>query len=503
MKLIRLLLAASSLAALVRADVTLAPLFQDHAVLQRDKPLPVWGRAAAGEHVTVSFKGQQIGTTAAPDGRWIVYLDAVPASAEPAEMVVAGQNTVKLTDLVVGEVWLASGQSNMEMVVANALDAPREIAAANFPLLRHVKIDHAVGDTPAETARTTGWQAATPETVGQFTAVGYFFGRDLHRRLGVPVGIINSSWGGTAVEAWMSESALKSTAAFPAIDARWQQNLAEFPERQANHPKEYEAWKKAEEQAKATHTKNPLPWPRVPVGPGTPYALSGLYNGMIAPLQPAAIRGIIWYQGEANWPRPEEYQELFPAMIRSWRAGFGQGDIPFYFVQLASWTVDGDPTLRAWARLREAQNAALKLRATDVVTAIDVGDPKDIHPRNKQEVGRRLALLAKSHVYGIPGDFSGPRFERATREGAALRVHFSHAAGGLIAYDRPVQSLEIAGTDRRFVPAQGKIERGTLLVSAPGVKEPVAVRYAWTNCPVANLYNGAGLPALPFRSDAW
>ena len=503
MRILRQFFPVLCLCAAGRADVTLAPLFQDHAVLQRDKALPVWGRADAGEQVTVSFKGQQVSTTTEANGRWRVTLAAVPASAEPAKLVVTGKNTVTIRDVVVGEVWLASGQSNMEWPVRMAQDAAGEIAAANNPLLRHLTVGHNVAATPAETVKTSGWQAATPETAGEFTAIGYFFGRDLQRRLGVPVGIIDSSWGGTAIEVWMSDDALRSTAAFPAINARWQKDLAEFPARLKNYPLEQEAWKKGEEHAQATHAKNPVPWPRVPVGPGTPYAPSGLFNGMIAPLQPGALRGILWYQGEANWMHPEEYAELFPALIRSWRTGWGQGDVPFYFVQLANYAVPNDPTFRAWARLREAQTQALLLRATDMAVTIDIGEAKDIHPRNKQEVARRLALIAKAETYGIPGDFAGPVFERATPEGRALRVHFSHAATGLISYNLPVQSLELAGADRRFFPASGKIEHGTLLVTAPGVKAPVAVRYAWSNAPVANLYNGAGLPAAPFRSDVW
>ena len=503
MKLLRLLLSGFSLGAVSRADVTLAPLFQDHAVLQCDKPLPVWGRADAGEHVTVTFKGQQASATTGADGRWMVSLAAVPASAEPAELVVAGKSTVTLKDIVVGEVWLASGQSNMEWPVRLAQNAAGEIAAANYPLLRQLTVEHNVAATPAETVKTSGWQAATPQTVGEFTAVGYFFGRDLQRKLGVPVGIINSSWGGTAIEVWMDAAALRSTAAFPAIDARWQKDLAEFPARLASYPAEQAAWSKAEEHARATRTKNPVPWPRVPIGPGTPYAPSGLFNGMIAPLQPGALRGILWYQGEANWAHPEEYAGLFPAMIRAWRAGWNQGDVPFYFVQLANFGVPNDPTFRAWAHLREAQTQALLLRATDMAVTIDIGEATNIHPLNKQEVGRRLALIAKAQVYGIAGDFSGPVFERVRSEGRALRVYFSHAATGLISYNQPVQSLELAGADRRFFPASAKIERSTLLVTAPGVKEPVAVRYAWSNAPVANLYNGAGLPAAPFRSDVW
>jgi sialate O-acetylesterase len=228
-----------------------------------------------------------------------------------------------------------------------------------------------------------------------------------------------------------------------------------------------------------------------------------LFNAMIAPLQPYGLRGIIWYQGESNWPRPQEYAALFPAMIRSWRAGWGRTDLPFYFVQLANYLPPNDPSHRGWAAIREAQAAALRLPATGMAVTIDVGEANDIHYHNKQEVGRRLALIAKSEVYGLPGDFSGPVFDRAVREGSALRIYFSHAVDGLISYDKPVQSLEIAGVDRRFFPATARIDRGTLIVTAREVPQPVAVRYAWSDSPGANLYNGSGLPAAPFRSDTW
>ena len=416
--------------------------------------------------------------------------------------MVAGKNTVALTDILVGEVWLASGQSNMEWPLKSAANGEHEVAAANLPPLRLFSVLRHVAEQPIDTV-TGSWQPCTPESVRMFSAVAYYFARDLQRKLGVPVGVIGTYWGGTPIESWMSAATLRSTAAWPAIDARWQKDSADFPAYKLRYPAERAAWGKAEEHAKATHTKNPLAWPPPPMGPGTPFEPSGLFNGMIAPLQPYALRGVIWYQAEQNWPRPEEYAELFPAMIRSWRDQWGLGDFPFYFVQLANFIVVNDPTNRAWARIREAQTRALTLPATDMAVTIDIGNPKDIHPLNKQELGRRLALIAKARVYGIGGDFSGPMLERITREGAALRVHFSHAATGLIAYDKPVQSLEIAGADRKFYPATAGIEHGTLLVSAPAVKEPVAVRYAWSNAPVANLYNGAGLPAPPFRSDPW
>ena len=502
MKLLRLLLPWLGLLAAARADVTLAPLFQDHAVLQRDLPLPVWGHAEPGEHVTVTFHDQTVGATATADGRWIVYLAAVPASSEPAELVVTGKNAVTLKDILVGEVWLASGQSNMEWPLKSAANADREVPAAHFPQLRLFSVLHHVADQPVETA-TGSWQECTPESVKMFSAVAYYFGRDLQRKLGVPVGLIGSYWGGTAIEAWMSSAALRSVPAWPAIDARYQQDLVRFPERVAHYPAEREAWVKAEAQAKATKKANPLKGPAPPVGPGTPYALSGLFDGMIAPLQPYALRGVIWYQGESNWVRPEEYAELFPAMIRSWRAQWGQGDFPFYFVQLANFIVTNDPTGRAWARLRDVQAEALKLPATGMAVTIDIGNPKDIHPLNKQDVGRRLALVARTQVHGIPGDFNGPTFAFVTGEHGAIRVHFNHAGTGLISSGKPVQALEVAGADRIFHPATAKIERDTLLVSSPQVTVPLAVRYAWSNAPDANLFNGSGLPAVPFRSDDW
>ena len=527
----RLLAVFVALATLARAEVTLAPLFTDHAVLQRDKPVPVWGRADAGENVFVKFRGQTRQTTAGADGRWIVYLDAVPASAEGAELIVAGRNTLTLRDIVVGEVWLCSGQSNMEFTVearpgtwqagTRAANATAEIAAANFPLIRHVRIEHAVAESPADMVKTGGWQSATPQTVGGFTAVGYFFARDLFQKLGVPIGLVHSSVGGTPVESWMSPAALAGNPAFKVVGERWAQALAEFPARKAAFESALAAWTRAETTAKADAAaagaktrpksdgaklyaawlrKNPKP--RAPRGPGDAWTPTGLFNGMINPLLPYALRGALWYQGESNAERAGEYRDLFGAMITAWRAHFGQGDFPFYWVNLANYKNAGDASGTTYALLREAQTQTLALTGTGQALAIDLGNPDDIHPANKQDVGRRLALLAKNRVYGITVDDTGPTFAGAAREGAALRVRFTHASG-LNAHDKPAQSLEIAGADKIFRPATARIERETLLVSAPEVREPVAVRYAWKNSPEANLYNGAGLPAVPFRSDTW
>ena len=520
-----------ALAAATRGDVSLAPLFTDHAVLQRDKPVPVWGRADAGEPVLVKFRDQSRRTTTGADGRWIVFLDALPADSASADLVVAGKNTVTVSDVVVGEVWLCAGQSNMEFTVearagtwqagSRVANAPAEIAAAHFPLIRHVRIAPTVAETPADTVPTGGWQPTTPQTVGGFTAVGYFFARDLFQKIGVPVGLVHSSWGGTPIESWLSPAALASQPDFAAVTARWRQALADYPANQFAYEATLAAWTKAEATAKRDATaagaktkpksdgqkiyaawlqKNPRP--RAPRGPGDSWTPAGLFNGMINPLLPYALRGALWYQGESNADRAAEYPALFGTIITAWRAHFGQGDFPFYWVNLANYQVPADPTAAAWAFLREAQTQTLAWPNTGQALAIDLGSPTDIHPTNKQDVGRRLALLAKNRVYGVTVDDTGPTFADVVREGAALRVRFTHASG-LNAHDKPTQSLEIAGADRIFHAATAKIERETLLVSAPAVKEPVAVRYAWRNAPVANLFNGAGLPAVPFRSDRW
>ncbi len=491
-------------------DISLAPVFGDHGVLQRGKPVPVWGTAAPSESVTVTFRGQTAATTAAADGSWKVSLGPLEASSEGADLVVAGRGTVTLHDVVVGDVWLCSGQSNMEFTVDDGGftyhvdNAAVELKTADYPLIRQLKVKQTVAAAPARTVATGGWEPASPSTVGRFTAVGYFFARDIHRALGIPIGIIDSPWGGTPVESWMSDAARKATSVSASVDATWAKAKAEWPpERVAQYPAQKAAWEKAEQEATAKHTRNMLQWPQPPSTDDSPYLPGGLFNAMIAPLQPAAIRGMLWYQGEANVGRPGEYAELFTEMIRSWREGFGQGDLPFYFVQLANFGNEYETVDRNWARLREAQVKALELPNTGMAVTIDIGDSLNIHPRNKQEVGRRLALIARANAYGIAPETSGPVFASATPEGKAIRVRFAHSGDELSAHGGEVRSLEVAGSDRVFHPALGSLEADTLLASSPDVAQPVAVRYAWTNAPVANLFGDNGLPVVPFRSDDW
>ena len=481
-----------------------SPLFGDHAVLQRDKPVPIWGTAAPGEPISVRFQGQCKTTITGPDGSWRVCLEPLAASASPADLEVAGQERRVVRDVVVGDVWLASGQSNMEFTVKGVVNAAREMAEADFPLIRHFKVERTVSTEAGRGITSKGWERSAPATVGEFTAVGFFFAREVFGKVGVPVGIVHSSWGGTPVESWMSDSAREATSLAAVLRDRWRKSMADWPpERVSRYPSDMEAWQKAEDQARAEKTANLLEWPQPPATDDSPALPGGLFNGMIAPLQPCALRGVLWYQGEANAERSGEYAELFLAMIRSWRAGWNDDRFPFYFVQLANYRQTQDASGRDWARLREAQAAALALPATGMAVAVDVGQADDIHPVNKQDVGRRLARIALAGTHGLAVESRGPRFVAADREGAALRVRFAHASPRLVARGDRVQSLELAGPDRIFFPAEGTIERDTLRVLSKAVADPVAVRYAWVNDPDANLYNEAGLPAEPFRSDDW
>jgi sialate O-acetylesterase len=366
-----------------------------------------------------------------------------------------------------------------------------------------------VAASPAETAPTTGWESATPQTAGRFTGVGYYFARQIHADLGVPVGILNASVGSTPVESWMDDASLAGDPAFAVVDERWRQALAEFPQKQIVYEAKLSAWSQAETAARAEPHFDRAAWvkknpkPDTPPGPGHRWTPRGLYNGMVQPLVPYAVRGVLWYQGERNAAddHVDEYRALFAAMIRGWRAQFGRDDLPFFWVNLPN-LIQGEPTGRRWAFLREAQTQVLALPHTGQAVTIDIGDPHNIHPANKQDVAARLVLLARNRVYGMTCPDTGPRFLRAESAPGVMRVFFMEAQGLQVRGGR-VQALELAGTDRVFHPAEGRIENGTLRVASPAVPSPVAVRYAWTNAPEANLYNEAGLPAVPFRSDSW
>jgi sialate O-acetylesterase len=630
---------------LVLADVRLPKLVGDNMVLQQNTRLPLWGWAAPGEKVTVSFQGQKLSAKAGKDGKWTVTLSPVPAGG-PYQMTIQGKNTIQIKDILVGEVWLASGQSNMEWrLSSNVNNFKQEIANADFPQIRLIDVNNAVAFRPLTEMESDGWKVCSPQTAGGFSAVAYFFARDLHQRYKVPIGLVTSEWGGTPAEAWTSGPALKAFPEFGKQVAEMENDKSDLTKQITEYNLKREAWLKsvgdrdrgymaggktwadADFDASAWkkmqlpslwEDKNVLPdydgvvWLRkelqVPadaagkpitlhlasiddtdstsfngrkVGSTTGYnvlrvytvpgelvkagrnviavrvvdtgggggiygdekelyasvggkniPLTGdwsyqaavdvtdmpkapftsalqnspatLFNAMIAPLIPYAIKGAIWYQGESNAGRA--YRTLFPAMIKDWRSRWGY-DFPFLFVQLANYMKDKDqPADYEWAELREAQTMTLSLPNTGMAVTIDIGDPNDIHPLNKLDVGLRLAMAARKVAYGEKDAvYSGPTYASMTTEGGKVRVKFANTGSGLVVRDKYgyVRGFSVAGADKKFVWAKGYQDGNDLILYSDEVKNPVAVRYGWSNNPEGNIYNKEGLPAVPFRTDDW
>ncbi len=484
---------------LATAEVRLPALFSDHMVLQAGQADAVWGWASPGEKICVSIAGQTKSATAGTDGRWQLRLDPLRAGG-PHVLKVQSTNTIRVRDVLVGEVWLGSGQSNMAMKVANAQDFAQEQAAANLPTLRMFNVERLPITTPQADCKGQ-WQVCTPETVGAFSATAYFFGRPLLNELQVPVGLINSSVGGTDIAAWTSAEVQQKVPALLAQMESWKQRDTTFDMAQAkaDHERRMAAWKEAAKKARAAKRDVPRA-PKPPVEPQHDQNRpANLYNGMIAPLIPYTIRGAIWYQGEHNSRTPETgalYSLQLPLLIADWRARWGY-DFPFAWVQLPNFNRTGG----GWEVVRESMLKSLSVKDTGMAITIDIGDPKDIHPKNKQEVGRRLAMWALAKVYGKPGASSGPLPASHEIRGQEVCVRFQHADGGLVAKGGELRGFVIAGADRQWVPAQARIDGQSVIVSSPQVKQPVAVRYAWSDNPDCNLYNGAGLPATPFRTD--
>jgi len=636
------LLSLSPLVAPASADVTLPAIFGEHMVLQQETETPIWGWASAGERVRVtgSWDGAVRETIADDRGRWSVPL-ATPSAGGPFDVRVSGHNTLVFDDVMIGEVWVCSGQSNMEWPVTRAQEPEREIAAADHPNIRLFMVENTIAAMP-RTNCSGAWAPCTPETVGSFSAVGYFFGREIARARDVPVGLISADWGGTVAQAWMSAEALES---FPAFDddlellamvrdpaqrskvverniERWWKRLdqrspvgpdwiegiyddsawetvtlpatwdgalesfdgivyyrkaidvsgqwlavggqlrlgpiddmddvwinghhigSEHAEGRWNQDRRYDIaprhlragrnviavrvldtggkggingpsaklmlisidqrflirlkgdWKYAKGPS-----VNELPPKPQGAGIGRNTA-TALFNGMIAPVAPYAIRGVIWYQGESNRRDAGQYRRLFPALIEDWRRQWGQDLLPFYYVQIAPYNYGGDTGQTAL--VREAQLMTLSVPDTGMVVTMDIGNPRNIHPRNKQDVGRRLALWARARTYGEGGlVHSGPIYQSMTRDGNAVRVHFTHTGGGLDLRMSPDRHFVIAGADQRFVPADARVDGEAIVVSSPEVPDPVAVRYGWAAATEPNLFNVEGLPASPFRTDDW
>jgi sialate O-acetylesterase len=400
----------------------------------------------------------------------------------PYTITVAGVDTMTLADVLVGEVWIASGQSNMEWPLARTRDSVVESNAAEYPEMRIFRVTHGVSYRPETDVEAEGWSAISPETILPFSAVAYFFGRRLYQELGVPIGLIQTTWGGTPAEAWTSAAGLRAVPDFGEVLATVESRAA-----QGIAPEALEA---PEEDTR------PIPPQR---------QVTTLFNAMVAPLVPFTMRGVIWYQGEANAGRAHQYQTLFPTMIEDWRRKWGSGEFPFLFVQLANFRSRQQNPVEpeTWPELREAQSMALSLPSTAQAVTIDIGEADDIHPRNKQDVGLRLAVAALNTVYGQGVVYSGPTFRDMTIEDNTIRLHFDHVGGGLVAEDGELRGFAIAGEEREFVWANAVIDGETIVVSATDIASPVAVRYAWANNPVISLFNSEGLPASPFRTDDW
>ncbi len=482
-----------------RADVKLPAIFSDGMIVQRGAPIPIWGTADAGEKVAVTLGNSKQSAVAGTDGKWMLHLPALAASSG-LEMMVSGKNTLQIADVAVGEVWLASGQSNMELRVPRALNPEAEIASANSPLIRQFRVGRSIAETP-QTEFKGSWEAAVPATLGNFTAVGYFFARELQRKLGVPVGIVHASYGGTPIQAWTSDKTLKSNPELGVVFENWAKTLANYPTEKAKYDAQIVRWKERVERAKAEG--KPAPAALIaPAGPGGKATPSGLYNGMIAPVVPYGIKGVIWYQGESNSREPELYSKLFPALIRGWRSDWNSAELPFLWVQLANFhAVQTRPSEDGWALIREAQASALTLPQTGMVVTVDIGDARDIHYANKQEAGRRLALVALANQYGQKLENSGPQFAGMSVAGGAIRLKFTHAQG-LKAKNGEPKGLAIGGGDGVFQWANAVIEGDSVVLSSPLVPAPTAARYAWADNPIGNLVNAAELPAAPFRTDA-
>lgn len=484
------------------ADVKLPALIGDNMVLQQGRQVPIWGTAEPDEQVTITMGEHQATATADKEGRWMLKLEALEAGG-PFDLTVAGNNTITLHNVLVGEIWVCSGQSNMQWSVRRAANPEQEIAEANYPNIRLFSVPRTVAYQPRQDIKGS-WDVCSPETVKAFSAVGYFFGCYLHQELDTPIGLIHSSWGGTPAEAWTSRPTLESESEFKPILDRWDQIDASYPQAKEKYEQALAQWKQDAENAEKEGKPAPRK-PRAPTRSDHPHRAAGLYNSMIAPLIPGVIKGVIWYQGESNAGRAYQYRKLFPAMIQNWRRDWGQKDFPFLFVQLANFKKrQPQPSESSWAELREAQLMTLALPKTAMAVIIDIGEANDIHPKNKQDVGYRLGLAAHAIAYGADKVYSGPIYESMEVDGDKVRLSFKHIGGGLVIKNgEPLKGFAIAGPDRKFVWADAQIDSNTVVVWNKEVPNPVAVRYAWADNPECNLYNQAGLPASPFRTDDW
>ena len=475
-----------SLATTLFAEVKPHVLFTEGAVLQREIAIPVWGTADPGEKISVELNGQSLATVADGSGNWIVKLKPVKAGGPYVLKI----NSQEIKNILIGDAWICSGQSNMEWRLKQTSNPDVDVAGANYPMIRLFQVPRSEVEAEKSSVNSS-WKECTSENAANFSAIGYFFGRDLHKNLKVPIGLINNAVGGSPAESWMSNAVLNG-------DSEYKQFHEAYPKQIENHQKALERHKEVVAKAKAEGTK-------APNAPGKPWMPSGLYNGMLTPLAPYAIKGAIWYQGESNAGRAYQYRRLFPLMIKNWRDKWGQGDFTFLFVQLAAFGPNGNKLGESdWAELREAQTMTLTTSPkTGMALAIDHGTYDDIHPKNKQPIGERLALAARSVAYNQKLVFSGPMYDVMKNNGDKITLNFKHTGGGLEARGGELKGFLIAGEDKVWHEAKAEIKGKSVVVSSAEVVKPVAVRYAWAKFPTCNLYNKEGLPAVSFRTDDW
>ena len=488
------------------ANVTLPDVISSSMVLQRDRSIPIWGKADPGESITVRFGNQTKTATADGEGKWIVHLNAMRASATPLAMIVEGKNRIELSDILVGEVWLVAGQSNMQRLLSETANGEQAIANANHPLIRLFNVSRQVGFKHAPPPLAV-WRACSFESVKEFSAAGYYFGVELEKELNVPIGLINSSYGGSQAEAWTPvEYLLASPDLKPTVDRTriWD---AERPRVKAEYDEALKKWREQADKAKDSGAR-PQPSPAVPDALREYRIAASIYDGMIAPLIPFALRGAFWYQGESNEARAQQYEILLPTMIKAWRERWREGDFPFGIVQLPNYRdPKPDPVDEAWSFIREAQRrTALTVRNTGLIVTIDIGEAHDIHPKNKLDVGKRMARWALAEIYGRKITSTGPMLRSSKIDGAKIVLTFDEVGSGLRIRDGDrLDEFAIAGADRKWVWAEAKITgKDRVEVWTTAIAQPLAVRYAFNNNPKhPNLTNETGLPASPFRTDDW
>jgi sialate O-acetylesterase len=489
-----------------RANVSLPDVLSDGMVLQQNQKVPIWGKADPGENITVKFAGQSKTATASPDGKWVVRLNPMPANATPATMTIAGRNTIELKNILVGEVWLVAGQSNMQRLLSETANGEAAIAAADHATIRLFNVSRQVAFKHAKPPLAI-WQACSPQTVKAFSAAGYYFGVELENELHVPIGLINSSYGGSQAEAWTPvEYLLASDDLRPTVERTkiWDE---ERPRVRVEYDEAIKKWRAEADKAVAAGAR-PSPSPAVPDALREYRIASSIYDGMIAPLIPFYIRGAIWYQGESNEARAQQYEILLPTMIRAWRERWNEGAFPFGIVQLPNYRDSKpEPSDEPWSFVREAQRrTARDTPNTGLIITIDIGEAHDIHPKDKLDVGKRMARWALVDVYGRKMTKSGPVFRDAKISGAKIILKFDEAGAGLrILNGDKLDEFAVAGADHKWNWANAKIvSKDTIEVSSPSVPQPLAVRYAFNNNPKhPNLTNETGLPAGPFRTDNW